>query len=73
MISTSNLFYRTHIGFAVPNIWHKNMLFNSQDPDIYDHERVTFIHSAINVRWHAKLHTLYSLSFNQKRLDSISF
>ena len=29
--------------------------FNSKDPDLYDHEQVTFIHPVINAQLHAKV------------------
>ena len=35
--------------------WHKNMSFNSWDPDLYDHVKITFIHPVINAQWHAKV------------------
>ena len=31
------------------------MPFTRQKPDLYDYEKNTFIHRAINARWHAKV------------------
>jgi hypothetical protein len=35
------------------------MSFNSQKPDLYDHERITFIRRVINAQWHAKFGLLF--------------
>ena len=35
------------------SIMMKNMSFNSQMPDLYDYEKITFIHRVINAQWHA--------------------
>jgi hypothetical protein len=35
------------------------MSFNSQKPDLYDHERITFIRRVINAQWHAKFGFLF--------------
>ncbi len=33
----------------------KNMSFNSGDPDLYDHAKITFIHPVVNAQCHAKV------------------
>ena len=32
----------------------KNMSFDSQKPDLYNYENITFTHRVINAQWHAK-------------------
>ncbi len=33
----------------------KNTSFNSEVPNFYDHEKITFIHPEIDAQWHAKV------------------
>ncbi len=45
----------SYISSTICSKWHKNMSFNSLDPDLYDHEKDTFIHPVINAQCHAKV------------------
>ena len=49
MISADN-FYRSHNCSVLLRMTQKNMPFNSSDPDLYDHVKITFIHPVINAQ-----------------------
>ena len=49
MISTDN-FHHSHTLFRFAQSDTQNMSFNSGDPDLYDHAKITFIHPVINTQ-----------------------
>jgi hypothetical protein len=53
-LSTDKQFLSDSYLLTYSPYWMKNMSFNSQKPDLYDYEKITFIHRVINAQWHAK-------------------